>query len=72
MTKNNKRDVKRAATIKETAEVIGLSTSQVQKVLRDERDNPKIIDVFMELSERKQKIVDELRQRFNHSYSNIA
>jgi hypothetical protein len=56
-----KRDVRRAATILETAEIVGVSQSEVQKVLRTDRNNEKIIAVFMELTERKNALLEEVK-----------
>ena len=63
MRKNQiKRDVRRAATIKDTAEVLGVSTSLIQKSLATTRNNDKAVAVFMELSERKNLLLDEVRK----------
>lgn len=62
MKNNKKRDTRRAANILDTAEITGLSTSQVQKVLRTDRNNDKVVAVFMELSERKNDLLEEVKK----------
>ena len=61
---NNKRtrDVRRAATVKDTAEITGLSPSEVQKVLRAERNNDTVVAVFMELTERQNLLLQEVKR----------
>ena len=62
MKNQNKKDVRRAATVKDTAEVIGVSTRQVQRVLAGDQDNEQIVSVFMELTERKNLLIEEVKQ----------
>ena len=57
-----KRDVRRAANIKDTAEVLGVSTSLVQKSLNASRNNEAVIEVFMEISERKNLLIEEVKK----------
>lgn len=62
MKNNRKRDTRRAANILDTAEITGLSTSQVQKVLRTDRNNDTVVSVFMELQEGKNKLLEEVKK----------
>lgn len=57
-----KRDVRRAATIKDTAEVLGVSPSLVQKTLNTTRNNEKVIEVFMFLQEEKNLLVEAAKK----------
>lgn len=63
MPNKRKRDIKRAATILETAECLGLSTSTVQKVLRTDRNNEHVLSVYMELTQRKQIVLEEVKAK---------
>ena len=57
MIKQKKRDVRRASTISDTAEVMGLSTSSINKVLTMKRNNDKAVEVFMFLTEGKNDLL---------------
>jgi predicted regulator of amino acid metabolism with ACT domain len=57
-----KKDTKKAATIIETAELVGVSTRTVQRVIKAEQDNEKVFSVFMELTERKNRLLAEVQQ----------
>lgn len=59
---NRKRDTRRAARVLDTAEVLGVSPSLVQKVLRTERDNEKVVAVHMELTERHNLLLEEVKK----------
>lgn len=62
LSKGGKRDVSRAATIKETALIVGVTTRQVQKVMNCESNNDKIVEVFMELTEGKNALMEQVKQ----------
>lgn len=63
MMKNQiKRDIRRAANVKDTAEVIGVSTSLVRKTLDMTRDNEKVVEVFMFLQEGKNLLLEEAKK----------
>jgi predicted transcriptional regulator len=72
MKNNNSRDTRRAATVKDTAEILGLSTSLVQKVTAAKRDNNEVIEVMMILDERKKALVEELKMIYHPAYSSIT
>lgn len=61
MKNSNKKDVRRAAIIKDTAEVVGVSQRQVQRVLAGNQENEKVVSVFMEISERKNALLKEVK-----------
>ncbi|MBN8834604.1 MAG: hypothetical protein ABS68_00080 [Niastella sp. SCN 39-18] len=60
--KHNKRDIRRAATVEETAGLLGISKNYVQKVMRGDRENDEVVAVFMELSERKNYLLEEVKK----------
>jgi len=49
MTKTYKRDIERAARIKKTAEIVGVSERQVRRVLGCEQVNDEVLDVYLDL-----------------------
>ena len=57
-----KRDAKKAATVKDTAELVGVSERQVRRVLDGEHENEKVISVFMTLTEGNNRLLEEVRQ----------
>ena len=56
-----KRDARRAAIIKDTAEIEGVSVRQVQHVLNGERENECVLTTFMEINERYDEVLKEVR-----------
>lgn len=72
MNKPNKRDTRRAADVQDTAEILGVSTSKVQKSLAGTRPAEPVMDVMMALKEKKAAIIEELKQQFHPEYSSIA
>jgi prolyl-tRNA editing enzyme YbaK/EbsC (Cys-tRNA(Pro) deacylase) len=62
MKNQTKRDVRRAANVKDTAEVMGVSTSLVTKTLAMERNNEKVVEVFMFLHEGKNLLLEEAKK----------
>ena len=62
MRNQRKRDVKNAANIKDTAEVVGVSTRQVQRVLAGEQENPNVINVYMILEEGKNTLLKAVKE----------
>lgn len=62
MRKPNKIDVSRAATIKETATLVGVSQRHVQLVMNGDRQNDKIVEVFMEITEGKNLLLQEVKK----------
>ena len=58
----SKRDIKKAATILDTAELAGVSPRQVRRVLRGEQENQNVFTVFMELTEGKNMLLQEVKK----------
>jgi len=56
------RDTKRAVLVKNTAELMGVSQRYVNMVLAGERDNDCIIACYMELLERQNRLIEEVRK----------
>lgn len=57
-----KRDTKRAATIIETAELTGVSTRSVQRVLNAEQENEKVLSIFMTITEEKRDLLKRVKE----------
>lgn len=57
----SKRDARRAAKVINTADIAGVSTRQVQRVLAGDQDNDKILGIYMELDEREAAMLEEVR-----------
>lgn len=62
MEKKGQRDTQRAAIIKKTAEIVGVSERYVRLVLNGDRENQDVVLVFMELSEGSTKLVQQVRK----------
>jgi hypothetical protein len=62
MEKKANRDTIRAARIKKTADIVGVSERQVQRVLNGDQQNEDVVMVFMELSEGETKLVQQVRK----------
>ncbi len=62
MNNQSKRDAKRAATVKETAMLVGVSQRYVRMVMAGDRENDKVIEVFMELTEGKNLLLQEVKK----------
>lgn len=62
ITNKRKKDTRRAALIKDTATIRGVSTRQVQYALNAERKDEKTIEVFMELTEGYDKLLNEVKK----------
>ena len=59
-TPANERDIERAAIIKKTARINGVSDRYVRMVMENERENENVVFVFMTLKEGIQKLEDNL------------
>lgn len=59
---NSKRNHRRTALIKDTAEIVGVSPSMVRKVLNTDRNNDEVIAVHMELQEGYSRLIDEVKK----------
>lgn len=56
-----KRDARKRATVLETAEIAGVSVSLVEKVLKADRNNEKVLSVFMEITERHNELLQDVK-----------
>lgn len=55
-----KVDTERAALIKKTARLTGVSVRSVQRVLEGKQNNPKVVETFMTLEEQIGVVEDNL------------
>jgi hypothetical protein len=62
MKNNGTRDIKKAATVQETAELTGLSTRSIRRVLEQKQENAKAMAVFMELTEGKNLLIERVKE----------
>ena len=62
MRKISKRDTIRAARIKKVAESLGVSPNYIQKVLRGDRENKQVLPLIMELQERENALLEEVKK----------
>jgi hypothetical protein len=62
MENNSNRDTVRAARIKRTAEICGVSTSHVQKVLRTDRTNEEVELVYFSIVDADNETDNKLKQ----------
>lgn len=51
MENNNKKDLKKTLRVNMTAELVGVSTNQVYKVLRGDRENEQVMETYMTIKE---------------------
>lgn len=61
-TKQVTRDARRAATVKETAELIGVTPRAIQMILNGEIKNEKALSVFMEIDEGHNKLLKAVKE----------
>lgn len=52
----------RAYRVQKTAEICGLETASVYRVLRGERVNEKVMSVFMTISEQDNKLLSAVKE----------
>ena len=62
MNKPNKRNAEMAYRVKRTAEICGLNTMSVYRILRGDRVNEEVFTTYMELRERDNKLLDEVKK----------
>lgn len=62
MEKKSTRDTVRAANVKRTAEILGVSERYVRLVLSAERQNEEVLLVFMEMQEGENKLIQEVKK----------
>lgn len=59
-TKQNKRDAIVASRVQRTAKTCGVSTSEVYKVIRDDRNNEVVMTVYMTAKELEAEMENKL------------
>ena len=62
MDKKGNRDAIRAARVKRTAEITGVSERHVNRVMIGDQENDKVVLVFMELKEGENKLVEAAKK----------
>lgn len=62
LDETKKRDIIRAATMLETASIVRKSKRHVRRVMDGDNDNDVIEDVFMFLTEGKNKLIEEAKK----------
>ena len=62
MEKTQRRDTIRAARVKRTAEIVGVSERYVNMVLEGERENEEVMIAFMELKEGENLLVESVKK----------
>lgn len=59
MRNTKKRDAENAIRVKRTAEVVGVSIRTVERVIKGEQINEKVLEVYMFLQEGEQNLLLE-------------
>ena len=74
MDNSNKIDIYRAAKIKRTAELVGVSQRFVNYVLNGERESEDVMAVFMELQEGENKLLKAVKELlpFDKPYKGVT
>ena len=62
MEKKIKRDTEHAALVKKTADITGLSLNYVRKVIRMDRENDRVMNVYMTLKEGENELKAAVRK----------
>lgn len=62
MKKTNKRDAEVAYRVKRTAEITGIKTNAVYKIIRGDRKNETVFTTYMELMERDNALLAEVKK----------
>ena len=62
MQKKGRKDTKKAAIVMKVADLAGVSTDYVYKVLRGDRDNEKIMTAYFEIEHGENLLVQEVRR----------
>ena len=60
--KTASRDIIRAATVLETAELTGVSPRHVRRIMAGEQENENVLSTFMEIKERKNLLLQEVKK----------
>jgi len=62
MEKTTTRDIERAALINKTADMAGVTTRSVRRVLDGDQKNDKVLDAFMMLEEGENLLVQAVKE----------
>jgi hypothetical protein len=62
--KTNSRDIVKAAIVQKTSEITGLSQRSVNRVLNGNQNNDAVLEVHMELQEKFEDAVEEVKTNF--------
>lgn len=62
MKKPKKRDAEMAYRVKRTAELCGVDKASVYRILRGDRENEEVFTTYMELLERDNALLDEVKK----------
>ena len=62
MKNTKKRDAEMAYRVKRVAEICGVKIPSVYKILRGDRNNEEVFTTYMELRERDNKLLDEVKK----------
>ncbi len=62
MKKPNQRSAEIAYRVKRTAEITGLKSNTVYKIIRGDRENEEVLTTYMELWERDKVLLSEVKK----------
>lgn len=62
MNKPNKRDAEMAYRVKRVAELTGKNPASVYRILRGDRNNEEVFTTYMELLERDNQLMEEVKK----------
>ena len=62
MKKPNKRSAENAFRVQRVAEITGLKPNSVEKIIRGDRENEEVFTTYMELLERDNALLDEVKK----------
>jgi predicted transcriptional regulator len=69
MNKTGKRDAERAARVKKTAIIVGVSEAMVYKVLIGDRNNEEVFNTYMDLLELEREAFETAKE--NHLLAEV-
>lgn len=61
MGKTNKRDAENRAIVLKTARIVGVTPRSVERVIKGEQNNEKVMEVYMELLETGKETENKLK-----------
>lgn len=57
-----KKDPRVAARVLNTATLAGVSTRSVQRIIKDEQENNKVLGIYIELIQRESLMIEEVKK----------